>query len=204
MFTLIEVQVIFLIAFFLLFFLAWKITGRIPFIPFGMAALTTDRITEFKEKGYKSYPVKDATKIYAGSLVAIQADGHAVPAADAANLKVVGVAEETVDNSAGADGDKWVKVRYGILARFAASSITQAMVGRVMYVVDDQTFDEAVGTNGIKAGRLVEYISANEGWIEVENTGEGVVTADADATYGQPEADLLNEIKRVLNQRILG
>lgn len=169
-----------------------------------MAALTNDRVTQKKQPGLKSYPVLASTVIYAGSLVAIQANGFAVPAADAANLRVVGVASARADNSAGANGAISVNVEAPVIARFAASSITQAMVGQMMYVVDDQTVDDAIGTNGVKAGRLVEFISTTEGWIKVIETGRAAVTADADATYGQPEADLINELKTIVNTLIAG
>lgn len=163
-----------------------------------MAAATKDRNTDRKDPGYKAYPVLAATKIYKGTLVAIDNAGYGKPAADAANLRVVGVADHQADNSAGANGALNIIVREGVY-RMAASSITQAMVGKMMYVVDDQTFDDAIGTNGIKAGRLVEYISATEGWIAVKEASIAAVLANADATYGQPEADLINELKSVLN-----
>lgn len=177
-------------------------TSSLPLVV-GMAALAGDRSTDTKERGLKAYPVKASTLIYDGALVAIDGNGAALPAADAASLKVVGVARGRADNSTGAVGAVWVKVEAPIVARFAASSITQAMVGQVMYVVDDQTFDDAIGTNAVKAGRLVEFISTTEGWILVTESGVGAKTADADATYGQPEADLINELKAVVNQRLL-
>jgi hypothetical protein len=179
--------------------LAWKF----KFIPFGMAALAEDRITETKFQALKSYPVAGSTKIYAGSIVAINSSGYAVPASDSAGLKVVGVAASQADNSTGSNGDKSVKVDAPIIARFDATSITQAMVGQVMYVVDDHTFDDSPGTNGVKAGRLVEFISTTEGWIEIAPSGVGAVKADADATYGQPEADLINELKSIVNKWLL-
>ena len=164
----------------------------------GMAALTADRITEKKMTfNEKAYPVKDGAKIFAGSLVAIQADGHAVPASDAAATKVVGLAIATVDNTAGADGDLLVRVESGLFL-LPATSITQAMVGSVMYVVDDQTFDDVLGTNGVKAGRLLEFVSTTEGWLYVEPTGLGIVTADgSDAATTQA---LANAIKANLNK----
>ena len=168
-----------------------------------MSALTTDRLTEVKEIGTKWYPVAASTTIYDGSLVAKNANGYLVPASDTTALQVVGVAHETIDNSAGSNGDLKCRVKSGMLARFAASSITQAMVGQVMYVVDDQTFDDGPGTNAIKAGRLVEFISTTEGWLEIKPTGPGAIVANADATYGQAEADLINELKDIVNKRIL-
>lgn len=135
-----------------------------------MTALAADRTTQWKEVGLKAYPVAASTLIYADSLVCLNASGYAVPAADAASYTTVGMADGRVDNSSGANGDLWVRVRSPVIAKFAAVSITQAMVGRTMYVVDDQTFDDAVGTNGIAAGVLLDYESATSGWILVAPT----------------------------------
>lgn len=132
-----------------------------------MAALTTDRITQKKVPGVKSYPMA-AVKVYAGSIVCKNAAGYAAPAADTASFKCLGIARETVDNTAGAAGDKQIDVEAPILARLPATSITQAMVGNIMYVVDDQTFDDATGTNSIKAGILADFISTTEGWIWID------------------------------------
>jgi predicted RecA/RadA family phage recombinase len=164
-----------------------------------MAAATADRLIVQKEAGEKSYPMLTNVKIYAGTLVCVDTAGYAKAAADGAGLKVVGVADVTVDNTGGASGDKSIKVRRGVF-KLPAASITQAMVGKLMYVVDDQTVDDAKGTNGVKAGRLVEFLSTTEGWIEIlGGMGVGAVVADADATYGQPEADLINELKTIIN-----
>lgn len=135
-----------------------------------MAALTKDRITETKIVGLKSYPVAASTKIYNGSIVCLNTSGYAVPAADTVGFVVKGIADEQVDNSSGAAGDLWVKVKGPILARLDCTSITQAMLGRKMYVVDDHTVDEEFQdlTNSVLAGVLVEYISATEGWIYID------------------------------------
>lgn len=132
-----------------------------------MAALTQDRITDKRFPGVMAYPVAATTKIYAGAIVCVNSTGVAVPAADTAGNKVVGIATRTVDNSAGAAGAMWVEVNCPTIARLNATSITQAMVGTVMHVVDDNTVDDAVGTNTIKAGVLVEFISTTEGWIYI-------------------------------------
>lgn len=167
-----------------------------------MAVLTDNRETDRKDGVLLAIPVKGATKIYKGAQVAIDANGFLVPASDTADLRAGLVAYEKVDNSTGADGDVKCRVyRRGIFL-FDATSITLAMVGDMMYVVDDQTFDEAKGTNAIMAGRLVDFVSATKGWIDIEEASTrrvGILTADADATYGQPEADLINELKNALN-----
>lgn len=170
-----------------------------------MAVLTADRNTQSREAEVKIYPV-GVDIIYKGALVAVDANGFLLAAADTAALRVVGVADEKVDNSGGSAGDLNCRVVSGRKFRFAATAITQAMVNQIMYVVDDQTFDDSLGTNGIKAGRLEEFISTTEGWIYIPKGGlsEGSVVADADATYGQPEADLINDLKTIINDGILG
>lgn len=166
-----------------------------------MTAAAVDRNTDRKDAGFKAYPVLTNVKIFKGTLVVIDAAGLAKPAVNAAGQKVVGVADAQADNTGGASAAIRVIVRSGVY-RFAASSITQAMVGQMMYVVDDQTFDDAIGTAGIKAGRLVDFVSVTEGWIQVQEQSVGIVEADADATYGQAEADLINEMKARINDSV--
>lgn len=133
-----------------------------------MTALTRDRVTSYREGVEMDFPVAAGTKIFAGSLVCVNADGFAVPAADTSGYVFVGVALEQVDNSAGANGAKSLRVRREGVFEFDAASITQAMVGDPMYVVDDHTFDDAAGpTNDIKVGLLVKYASTTKGWIDI-------------------------------------
>ncbi len=133
-----------------------------------MTGLTRDRATSYREGVEVDYPVAAGVKIYAGSLVCVNADGFAVPAADTSGYVFVGVALEQMDNSAGANGAKSIRVRREGVFEFDAASITQAMVGDPMYVVDDHTFDDAAGpTNDIKVGLLVKFASATKGWIDI-------------------------------------
>jgi len=133
-----------------------------------MAALTQDRATPYREGIEIEFPVAAATKIYAGSLVCANAQGFAIPGADTAGLKFLGVALEQVDNTSGGDGAKVLRLRRRGVFEFNAASITQTMVGDPMYVKDDNTFDDAAGTtNDIKAGVLVKYVTDTKGWIDI-------------------------------------
>ncbi|MFA5112426.1 MAG: hypothetical protein WC443_13530, partial [Desulfobaccales bacterium] len=69
-----------------------------------MSALTRDRATPYREGIEVEYPVAANTKIYAGSLVCVNAAGFATPAADTIGFRFIGVAMEQVDNSSGSDG----------------------------------------------------------------------------------------------------
>ncbi len=132
-----------------------------------MAALTKDRNTTYREGIELDVPVKGNTRIFAGSLVAVDATGYAVPAGNTAGHRFMGVALEQVDNRSGADGAATVRLRTCGVFEFEAVSISRANLGAEMYVVDDQTFDDADPGQGVKCGRLVKFVSATKGWIKI-------------------------------------
>lgn len=133
-----------------------------------MTALTRDRATSYREGIEVEFPVAASTKIYAGSMVCVNADGYAAPAADTSGYRFVGVAMEQADNSSGANGALVVRLRRVGVFEFDAASLTQAKVGDAMYTVDDQTFADTAGvTNHVRAGVLAKYVSATKGWIDI-------------------------------------
>lgn len=113
-----------------------------------------------------SLPVAASTKIWKGGQVAINTSGYAVPGASTTQFITIGIAEESVDNSAGADGALRVQVAFGAEFLFAATSITQAMLGTAMYAVDDNTVDETDSDN-IFVGIMTEYVSTTSCWVFV-------------------------------------
>ena len=143
-----------------------------------MTALTKDRKTEYREGVELEHKVAASTKIYAGSLVALNESGYAVPAADTASLRFVGVAREQVDNSLGANGDKSVAVRKTGLHRFAASGMAITDIGKPAFIFDDQTVAKSGVTNWIACGTIAEFISAGE--VGVNISGAAAAQSDAD------------------------
>lgn len=136
-----------------------------------MAALTQDRIGTFERDNKRySFPVAAATKLYAGGIVAINAGGYATKGAVATTLKCVGIAEEVVDNSAGANGDLKVPVRRGLF-KFANSSagdaIALADVGANCYIVDDQTVAKTDGTGTRSVAGKIRDVDAGGVWVEI-------------------------------------
>lgn len=109
-----------------------------------MAKLTDVRDTPEIANGAKviAVPVKGSTTIYQGALVALDADGYAIPGKKAENLTAVGRAEETVAN-AGADGELVVRVARGVFVfdntATSANKITAAHVLKPCYMEDDHT-----------------------------------------------------------------
>lgn len=133
-----------------------------------MPALTQDRNTLRRNGDQVEPPVAANTRIYAGSMVAINAAGFAVPGATSTTLKAAGVAERRADNSTGAAGDIRVRLRKGA-HRFgnsaAADAIALADIGSVCYMVDDQTVAKTNGTNTRSAAGTVFDVDADGVWV---------------------------------------
>ena len=99
------------------------------------------------------------------------AAGFAINAGDDANTVVVGVADETVDNTAGAAGDVEIKVRRtGVFTFNSGFSAAQADVNTLCYAVDNQTVDlAATTTNDVLVGRIVEVISSSKVRVDIRD-----------------------------------
>lgn len=142
-----------------------------------MTALAAARNTARMEGHVISRPA-GVDVIYKGSLVGIPSDGYAEALVLNTAKRFGGVALETVDNSAGSNGDLEVPCHVSGVFKFAATSITQAMVGQKMYAVDDQTFDDQPDEEAIFVGILVRYESATEGWIDITPACMGMSEAE--------------------------
>ncbi len=115
------------------------------------------------------FPVKGSTRILSGALVALNA-GFAAPGATATGRIAVGVAQETVDNTGGADGAKRVRVFAGVF-QFKNSSagdlIAQADVGTDCFIVDDETVAKTNGgATRSRAGRVIAVDAAGV-WVQL-------------------------------------
>lgn len=132
-------------------------------------ALTQDRNTPFKDAQLVPVPVAADTVIHAGALVVASATGFAAPGSVAATLTYLGRAEEAVDNTGGADGAKTVLVRRGKAFKWknhAADPLTQADLGKTVYVVDDETVAKTSDTNARSAGGKLVQFEADGVWVE--------------------------------------
>lgn len=134
-----------------------------------MTALAADRATANRSGKQLSLPVAAATKIFAGSIVAVNASGYATKGAVSTTLKAAGVAREQADNTAGANGDIRVAVERGTF-QFANSTagdlIALADIGSTCYIVDDQTVAKTNGTSTRSAAGVIRDVDANGVWVE--------------------------------------
>lgn len=115
-----------------------------------------------------------AVKVFKGALLTFNASGFA-DVGDA-NERFAGVAVETVDNSGGAAGAKVVRVwRRGVVS-VGCSGATQATVGSLAYVSDDQTVTFTGGAGAIPIGTVVGFVSATEVRVDINVTAPAFAT----------------------------
>lgn len=130
-----------------------------------MAATTLDRNTKVRLfERQVVLPLKANAVIPLGVLVATDATGAAVNAADTAGLIVQGWSAQAVDQT---KGDAKIVVNRGV-ANFANDgTIAQAAIGSLATVLDNQTLSLAATTaNDIGAG-YIEEIDADGVWISI-------------------------------------
>lgn len=142
-----------------------------------MAALTARRDTEVlagaplpPKQGFKQ---KGGTTVWAGSLVALNA-GFAAPGATATGRIATGRACATTVN-AGADGSNgYIQVEPGVFRwgnSSAGDAIADADIGKVCYIVDDQTVAKTDGTGTRSAAGIIYRVDSLGVWVI---TGLGV------------------------------
>lgn len=162
----------------------------------GATALSADKMVDRKEGGLQSYPVAAGETVYKGALVVISSTGYLEALTDAASKRFAGVAYENKTNTTaagyGSDGDLNCRVYTAGVFKLVCTSITQAMVGQMMYGVDDQTVDDTTGgTYYISIGRLVQYDSATVGWVDI---GQRHLVAGADDVLLAPNSTNMLEV----------
>lgn len=142
-------------------------------------ALAADRNTEMKDGELLSLPAA-AAKIYAGALVAVNSSGYATKGQADTGMTYLGRAEEQVDNSAGNAGDKNILVRRGKAFKWknsGTSAITQADLGKVCYIEDDQTVSKTDQAGTLSAAGTIVGVDSDGVWVA--EVGKARLTATA-------------------------
>lgn len=131
-----------------------------------MAALTADTTaTITRDNKDFSFPAAASTKYYKGGLIAINSSGWAVKMTATTGLKCVGICQENVNNSAGANGALQVPVRRGLFRLTNGESITLADIGATAYANDDQTVYKT--STGRSAVGVIRDVDASGVWVEI-------------------------------------
>lgn len=146
-----------------------------------MSAATVSIPTDRRQAAQFSFPLT-AIKSLIGTLAALNSSHQLVAATDAASRRVVGIFAEEVDNSAGSAGDVNAPVEVGCfkLSNSGTNALTDAHIGRVCYVEDNQTVSSDPGTNAVVAG-IVAKVDTDGVWVFV-GVGAAAVPALAPVT----------------------
>jgi len=133
-----------------------------------LAALTAP-FEAFEKPGLVVRYQVSNVRIYKGALAAINASGFLIPIAHGtASLKFAGVANETVDNSAGAAGDKSIilsKAGSFVFKAVAGFTPTVADIGKEVYANTDWEVQIATAglTNQYKVGTITAMETTSTG-----------------------------------------
>lgn len=142
-------------------------------------ALSANRDTREIVGALVQLTVADTKTAYAGGLAAIDATGKGLPAADAANLKVLGRFEH------GAAAGEKVMIKRGtfLFANKTADPVTVADIGGYCYVTDDETVQRTANSNAVIAG-VVRGVVADGVYVDTAWYVDGAAAATAGAAAG--------------------
>ena len=131
--------------------------------------LTANRNTPRRFGDIVTLGIAAAVVIYAGALVARDANGNATPGATATTLRGVGRARERYDNTGGAANALNVDIEKGIY-RYKnsadADAITTANIGADCYIVDDETVALTNGGNTRSVAGKIHDVDAEGVWVD--------------------------------------
>lgn len=133
------------------------------------AALTAERDTPERDGSTLSL-TQGSNTIWAGSIVAVNSSGLAVPGAATVGLTGVGRAERTSVNT-GADylSTRTIRVKRGIFRwASATNAITAASINAAAFIVDDQTVGRAAESTNAALGRIVD-VDTSGVWVDTRS-----------------------------------
>ena len=129
-----------------------------------MTAATAERYQTRRDGKSNSDPVAAGVRIFAGTHVVLDAAGKAKPGVTGVGLTSRGIAAFTADNRDGADGDLKIETRPGLalLANSAGGDqITAADIGKLAYVVDDQTVAKTHANGTRSPAGVIEAVESD-------------------------------------------
>lgn len=135
-----------------------------------MTAATKNRNTPERGSVRRGFGLAAAKTLYAGVIACLDSSGNLTPGSTATGLKCLGRSAALYDNSAGSAGDITGEVESGIF-RFdnsaSADAITDAEIGEVCYIVDDQTVAKTNGSATRSPAGIIEDVDSVGVWVRM-------------------------------------
>ena len=138
-----------------------------------MTAATHNRNTPHRLGWSRGLFVAAAAECFAVTIAVINGDGFTEPGTTATGLTAAGVFEHYQDNTAGADGDQIVEVKRGNFRldnSAGADEVTAADIGKVCYIVDNQTVAKTDGTATRSPAGIVDDVDDAGVWVNIDPT----------------------------------
>lgn len=134
-------------------------------------------------------PVKASEIIYAGVMVGYDAANGQAQSADPtmpATARVIGIAQETVDNRTGAKGDLKISPRAGVVRVKSDGNLTAAHLYSQVRVVDDHTVGIPAGTDADRPAGILVGLDGDYAWLLIfpESARRGPMTVTLTSTNG--------------------
>jgi hypothetical protein len=127
-----------------------------------------DRQTPRRDLGLVRVGVKANAIVLAGHIAVVDTAGYAEHGKVATDLTYLGVFDETIDNTGGADGDVSVLVRTHaafLLDNDEADAVDQASVGMKCYIHDSTTVSKTSATDTKSLCGVVLEITDEGVWV---------------------------------------
>ncbi len=139
-----------------------------------MALTANSEVDHYVDQELRTYKVAATTTIYKGALVGLKTDGYArgLVAGD----KLVGLAYEKIDNSAGSDGDLSVRVFTIGDFELTLTGATIASLGRPVFASADGTLT-FTAHGGSYVGTVIDVPATNTIILRIDPQRRAVKTA---------------------------
>lgn len=144
-------------------------------------ALTAAAQVDRKDVNILQHPMA-AVKIYDGALVKQNAAGFLDNCAAEKGAVFAGVSIQTLDNSAGAAGDKKLRLYKNGIVLLTGTGFAQTDVGQAVYATDENTITKTNAADKQLVGVIDEYFSSTQVWVRLITSQHGLEATIADAT----------------------
>lgn len=134
-----------------------------------MTALTKERATNERAGDTRCEALAASMAVLKGAIVMRNASGYLTKGATATGSFGVGRTEESVNNT-GAAGAAVLTYKRGTFSftNFASDLVTLADVGKLCYIVDDQTVAKTNGTGTRSVAGIVDGIEGGSVWLRFD------------------------------------
>ncbi|WP_423206716.1 hypothetical protein E2974_18115 [Paracoccus yeei] len=136
-----------------------------------MAALTSDRNAPERLGNRRSGLVAAGVRIFAGALVMRTATGHLAPGATATGAVGVGRSDIAANNTGGVAGAihlDWHPGTFSFNNAAAADLVTLADVGKLCFIVDDNTVARTNGSATRLPAGIVDDVEGDMVWVRLD------------------------------------